>query len=46
MGQLSLDLNRYRAPSRFWAFVYVDTLYGNPEMIALRNHLMGDPCST
>ncbi len=27
-------------------FVYVDTLYGNQEMLALRNHLMGDPCST
>ena len=27
-------------------FVYVDTLYGNAEMIDLRNHLMGDPCST
>ncbi len=27
-------------------FVYVDTMYGNDEMIALRNHLMGDPCST
>ena len=23
-------------------FVYVDTLYGNDEMIALRYHLMGD----
>lgn len=23
-------------------FVYVDTLYGNDEMLALRNHLMGD----
>ena len=24
----------------------VDTFYRNVEMIALRNHLMGDPCST
>lgn len=23
-------------------FVYVDTLYGNHEMLALRNHLMGN----
>ena len=27
-------------------FVYVESLYRNAEMIALRNHLMGDPCST
>lgn len=27
-------------------FVYVETMCGNAEMIALRNHLMSDPCST
>jgi hypothetical protein len=27
-------------------YIYVESLYRNAEMIALRNHLMGDPCST
>jgi hypothetical protein len=27
-------------------YIYVESLHRNAEMIALRNHLMGDPCST
>ena len=27
-------------------YIYVESLFRNAEMLALRNHLMGDPCST
>lgn len=27
-------------------YIYVESMYRNEEMLALRNHLMGDPCST
>ena len=27
-------------------YIYVESMYRNEEMIALRNHLMSDPCST
>ncbi len=38
---IARNSHRLRKP-----FVYVESLDRNDEMIALRNHLMGDPCST
>ena len=38
---ISSNSHRLRKP-----FVYVESLDRNEEMIALRNHLMSDPCST
>ena len=42
-AQSYLDRNAHNLTN---PYVYVDSLHRNAEMIALRNHLMGDRCST